>query len=1084
MASSIPVNPTPGNISQLLPKLSDPDSDFRYMALSDMLQMFNIASPTFLMHDYTLCSKIVDGLLITLVDKNGEVQNQAIKCLGPFVNKAPDTILSPLIERVSTMKSEDALDASIPSLGLREIVVSLPRPVLGMPRSKQILDAYAAISKTLIPRLVGRTVMPLGRKDYPSPPRGMLEDVIAEGTDNNAMDVLTEVARCFGAMLHEKEVEALLDAANRTLESPRAGSVLKKKAVTAISSLSPHFSDSLLSAFISRLIENLTDSNLIPSKRRMYLTILGSLARSIPKKFGPYLKTIAPFVLSALSAEELDDPGMESDDDTERDPEADEVREAALIALESFLSSCSADMRIYTDETIDAANRFIKYDPNLAQVDDDEDMDEEDEDALEGEDFEEEGGYDDEDDVSWKVRRSSAKVLRTLITTRGKGDLIEDGTLYAKVAPPLIARFKEREESVRLEILATLSALIRASRDDSQLASFALQEETTTGLMGPPPSRKRRRGGSDASMIDTYTNISVSLAFQSPTAPPLTGPRANLAKIVPDIVRNVSQLLNSGPLSTKQASIVLIKDIVLTQGGGLSGLLDQIMIPIMNTIAAAGSSSGTGIGSSSTVTANSLRIEALQTLGAILELHSAKELQPFMSKLVPTVIKMANDKYSKVCVEAVKTLEKAVIIQTPPRSPIPSSDSKDYIEQIFTLLSERAVSKNVDREVREQAVHALAVLLGLTSGTDIISTTNRRAGLDILLDRLRNELMRLATARSIGDLMSLTNNKGEVTTQWVTEVALELAAQLRKSSRTLRAASLEALYKLAANPAAREHLGSSTIVQVNADLLPVMTQNDLHLMYPAAKILTIFVANNGKQYVTDDVVGAVCTIVQSSVTGKAVEALTELVRAIGEQNSGRPLMTKLLQIGVAGNPNLLGKAIGTLLVFGKDVGVRLDQFITELQVQDDRKQCLALNVLGETALRSGANSQLKPELFMKKFSSPSEQVPLAAAVALGRAGAGNVNLYLPEILNAMHQTSSPQYLLMHAVKELLHYKTAESSVKPFASDLWEHLVAASQIEDNRAIGAECIGRIAIIDPQIYLPKLQVSLHVLTVLYMK
>ena len=56
-----------------------------------------------------------------------------------------------------------------------------------------------------------------------------------------------------------------------------------------------------------------------------------------------------------------------SDDEGERDPEIDEVLEAALIALESFLASCPQDMRMYTNETITAATRFLKYDPNLAQ---------------------------------------------------------------------------------------------------------------------------------------------------------------------------------------------------------------------------------------------------------------------------------------------------------------------------------------------------------------------------------------------------------------------------------------------------------------------------------------------------------------------------------------------------------------------------------------------------------------------------------------------------------------------------------------------------------------------------------------------
>lgn len=181
-----------------------------------------------------------------------------------------------------------------------------------------------------------------------------------------------------------------------------------------------------------------------------------------------------------------------SDDEGERDPEIDEVLEAALIALEGFLASCSQDMRMYTDETIDAATRFLKYDPNLAQDDDEDAMESDEEDPLEGDDFEEEAGYDDDEDASWKVRRCAAKVLYTLISTRSNGDLMDDGTLYNKVAPALIARFKEREDNVRLEVPATLSNLVRKSGDGPSPVKFA-DEHPQGGTMMPPPSRKRRR---------------------------------------------------------------------------------------------------------------------------------------------------------------------------------------------------------------------------------------------------------------------------------------------------------------------------------------------------------------------------------------------------------------------------------------------------------------------------------------------------------------------------------------------------------------------------------------------------------------
>jgi cullin-associated NEDD8-dissociated protein 1 len=1081
MASGmVPPNPSGQDVARLLPKLSDDDPDFRFMALNDLQQMLNIGHSGFLSHDYNTCAKTVDGLLDTLVDTNGEVQNMAVKCLGPFVNKAADNILCPMIDQLSNLKTESTVDQSIPSLALREIVISLPRPAPNIVRSKQVKDAYAAISKVLIPRLVGYNVVPPAQKEVSAVPEGMIQVDLENGSDSNTIDVLTEVARCFGPMLQDAETEALQQIALQVVESDRASSMMKKKAVTAISTLAGNFSDPLLSSFISRIIEHLRDVHLTRSKRKLYITILGSLAKSIPRKFGPYLKTLAPFVLSALSEQELDEEMEVSDDEGERDPEVDEVREAALIAIEGFLSSCPQDMRAYTDECIDAASRFLSYDPNLAEVDDDDAMesDEEEDEALEGEDFEEEGGFDDDDDASWKVRRCAAKVFYTLISTRSNGDLLEDGTLYERVAPALVSRFKEREESVRLEVLSTLSCLVRNSGDGSAAAS-SLADELVHGSMGPPPSKKRRRGGSDASMFDIHADTSLSLGYTSPgrEGTPSTGPRASLAKLSPDIVRGVTQYLKSGTPATKQAAIVLLKDMVITQHGGLQNYLGQITEPIIEA-AKPSTAQGHSTGASS-ATANSLRIHALQLIGAIADAHSSTAIQPYLPKVVPTLIQAAREKYSKLSIEALATTEQVIKAITPPRSSSSGSQNGQYLGQLYETLVNRIAANDADLEVRQIAIHVLGLMLGRSSGTQGLLDPNKRAaGLELLAERLKNELTRLASVRAVDTIAAHTKAENELPPAWIRGVALELGAQLRKASRSLRGSSLAALRTLALNPVSRRQLDSKTKADIVTLLLPLLDATDLHLLAPALIILATFVKDDAKAVMTPQLNAALCRVASGTISGSPMEALLALVRTIGEQGVGQALMAALLKdVGIAGRPEVVGKVIGNLLVYGsKSVGVKIDQFVTELETAtDDKRKCLALVVLGEAALRLGSSSPIKPHLFINYFTAKSENVPLSAAVALGRAGAGNVEKYLPVILSTMGQPSSPQYLLLHAIKEILQQEGTESQIIPYGSSLWQNLVAASQAEDNKAIGSECIGRLAIIDPRTYLPQLQAFL---------
>lgn len=1088
--SSVPLNPTAVNVAQLLPKLSDDDPDFRFMALSDLHDMLVVAHPGLLLHDEVVAARTVEGLLSTLVDSNGEVQNQAVKCLGPFVNKMPERTLPPMIDKLSSLQTDNTVDQSIPALALREVVVSLPRPVAGLARTKPVADAYSAISRVLIPRLIGRHVIAPAQQGLPKPPRGMLETDLAKGTDSNAIDVLTEVARCFGPLLQDVEVQALQNITFEILQNDRASSMMKKKSVTAISTLAVYFSDPLLSSFLSRLIELLRDPHLTRSKRKLYITILGSMARSIPRKFGPYLKTLAPFVLSPLSAQEQDQDMDASDDEGERDPEIDEVLEAALIALDGFLASCSQDMRMYTDETIDAATRYIKYDPNLAQEDDDDDDDDEnnndddgmgsddDNGALEGDDFEEEAGYDDDDDASWKVRRCATKLLYTLISTRSNGDLLDDGTLYTRVAPVLVTRFKEREDTVRLEVLATLSNLVKKSGDGPSPIKFA-DELPQGGLMMPPPSKKRRRGGSDASMFDLQASSSLSMGYASPApaATPPVGPRASLAKLSPEIVKGVAQLLkqSSCPPSTKQASIVLIKDIVITQRGGLDGFLSQFIDPVID---AAKTTSGST--SSASATANSLRIQALQLMGAIADTHSSKTIQPYIAPIVQALLLGVKDRYSKLSIEALAATEQVVKALTPPRSAAAGSDTQQYLDQLFEVLVDRIAANDADVEVRRSAIHVLGLLLGRTSGTEgLLSPQKRSAGLELLGDRLKNELTRLASVRAIDSIAAHTKTANELSAQWVRSIALELGAQLRKASRALRGASLSALRTLSLNSHSRSQLDGQTKAQIVDMLLPLLNSTDLHLLGPALIILATFIKDDAQAIMTPALNAALCQVVQGSISGSSLDALLKLVRTIGEQRSGQALMQSLLRdVGVGGHAEVVGKVIANLLVYGgESVGVKLEQFVAELQTAtDDKRRCLALVVLGESAMRLGLQSTIDPKLFIKYFTVQSEQVPLAAAVALGRAGAGNVSKYLSVILSTMGQSTAPQYLLLHAIKEILQQDDTESEIVPFASTLWNNLVVASQLEDNKAIGAECIGRLTIIDPKTYLPQLQAFLN--------
>jgi cullin-associated NEDD8-dissociated protein 1 len=66
-------------IITLLPKLLDPDPDIRFMSLSDLCNILVSPASNYISNDNNTAARVVEGLLKSLTDTNGEVQNQALK---------------------------------------------------------------------------------------------------------------------------------------------------------------------------------------------------------------------------------------------------------------------------------------------------------------------------------------------------------------------------------------------------------------------------------------------------------------------------------------------------------------------------------------------------------------------------------------------------------------------------------------------------------------------------------------------------------------------------------------------------------------------------------------------------------------------------------------------------------------------------------------------------------------------------------------------------------------------------------------------------------------------------------------------
>ncbi|KAI9373021.1 glycoside hydrolase/deacetylase [Aspergillus egyptiacus] len=294
---------TQQNINGLLAKFNDADPDMRYMSLNDLYGVLTNPNSAYLSHDQFSATKLAEGLLKALDDQHGDVQNQALKCLGPLVVRLPFESLRMLLEKLANLTSSQTIDTSVPNTALRVVVTALPRPQRGQAPSSEATSSYNAVSEVLIPRLIGPTPSPSQRRN--SVTRGMLEKDPAKGFSSDAIDVVIQVASCFGTLMKEKELTALEKAVMTIIDNDTAGTVVTKRALAAISALIVHFSDSQFEAFVRELVDKFNSPQLSTIQRRHLVAAVGSIARTVPGKFGPHLPTLAPFVFSAVGEDDL-----------------------------------------------------------------------------------------------------------------------------------------------------------------------------------------------------------------------------------------------------------------------------------------------------------------------------------------------------------------------------------------------------------------------------------------------------------------------------------------------------------------------------------------------------------------------------------------------------------------------------------------------------------------------------------------------------------------------------------------------------------------------------------------------------------
>ncbi|CAA7267741.1 unnamed protein product [Cyclocybe aegerita] len=969
-------------MNSLIEKMQSPDQDFRFMGLNDLMTEIK-QDPASFQGDEAVEYKVLNMVLALVEDKISEVKNQAVKCLGQLIKILRQSHMEVVVDRLidfSGGKDEELRDIS--GLALKTITSELP------PDGKIAASACAKLT----PRLLGQI------QNASTPPEALVETLAILSI------LISRFPNHVSGISYTPPPLAVL----APLLS-HARPVVRKRAIVTLSQFIPISPPALFADMLqANVLPNLTPSASL-DKRRTTVQLVAAVARNSPSQIAPALTNIVPAILQSV----------EKDDD--------ELREGSLQALEALVFRCPTESDPYLPMIIEVGNKYIRHDPNYAGDDDeDEEMADPDDDGDDDDDAGDE--YSDDEDTSYKIRRSATKLLAAVIGTRP--DRLTK--TYKDVSPVLISRFGDREETVRLEIWATYVVLLNQT---------TLYGGLHDGKDEASPRGKRKRDTEEP--MDVEETPYTLLKSQVP----------NLSKAL------LNQLKSSKtPPAVLQAGFSLLHALLTVLPGSLSTQVALIV-----------STSKSVLSQAPTTSTSALHLTCLSFLGLFFSTHTTSTFSSSLPTLTPVLLKSLNERHPRIASETFRVFSALLNALKPLKS-------NDWTVALYDQTLSRLGYHDTDAEVRAYAEDCAADIW--ICATEVASTRDRKEW----------EYICRTTGKTDGAVKVITKVAREVKVgdDWVNGCVAWLMGLLKKSGRLGKVEVFTALDVLLKSyqsgiPA---DLPSSLIPQVKT----YISTADISLLSQALSTLALLLELSPAATfpeVEHDLLNDIYTVTHSPlVAGVALESLFRFYSAlIQADNQIATHVVPNLVIAAEKAPkadasaanvakciavvvkNQLGVAAGTIAEYSKHLkkGTKAKPSLV----------ILSLIIIGEL----GRFIDMVPQrdifnLVVEHFGSEQEEMRAAAAFAAGNIAIGNLHQFLPAIVKMVESDPKKRLLALHASKEVVTH-CSQAQLESVADLLWGPLFENSQNaeETTRNVAAACLGKLATTHPSKYLPQL-------------
>ncbi|KAK0411409.1 hypothetical protein QR680_005641 [Steinernema hermaphroditum] len=1011
------------HIAMLLDKMNSPDKDYRFMATNDMIVELQRDS---LKLDDDTEKKIVQMILRLLDDKNGEVQNLAVKSLAPLSQKVHvhqfEHILDVLCAKLmNTNQNMQSRERDVTSIALKTVMSGIP--INGSP------VASAAV-----------------RKVMPTIIQALSDDQKAAHIDPSVklelLDIVGDLVSRFGNSL---SADMTFPELQRVLFTQICSDrlTLRKRAITALSSLAAVCEPDLAQKVISNLVELMNKETKKVSLIRTYVLLAASFASSASSRFAEYLSQVVPIVLKIC--------------DTHED---EELKEACVSAFETFVYAFPKEIEGFLPKIVAFVKEAIRFDPNFNDDADDEDEQMETDGDSEGSDLDD---YSDDEDMSWKVRRASAKCIQALLVTR-RSELVQS---IRDLGSVLILRMKEREENVRIDVFQSYVSLLK---------------EVRTSV--PNVWRRGAVSGDNVTMVGnvaypegtlTEDHIEVLSALNSQ---------------IPALMKALSRQMKSRSLKTRQQCFVLLANLVKAYPACLSEYFNSV-IP------------ATEVSLNDKAMEGNLKISLLEFVETMVTLHDVEAFALYAQTVVPLITKVVDESFYKVTSAGLQVLHVMLIALRPDAStPSILSDSSTLLQllsEIYKSVGLKLKANDIDQEVKEQAIECAGTLVALFGDNPAVNVDDYLA---VLVDRLKNEMTRLAAVKA---LTATVNSPLKINMMGILSDTLGLTAEfLRKNIRTLKLATLQLLCALIARYS-KGGLEGEALIRVTSEVPVLVNETDLQISQLALRFISDVIPAYPDQIsktlaplFESFILLTKSPLLQGKTLKSALKLLEVLVKSPLANKPSYEEMLDQLSKSVYEQPCTLprqafmsiSKCCAVVCRYSGELQKTVQltaKFAQQLNIdgpENENVRLFSLLCLGEigriyTNVYDESVAAVTPmEFIANVYDTHSDEVKSHASLALGAVAAGNLTRFLPFLLHNIISQPKRQYLLLHALSEVIASENINEHYvelfRPHINDVWKVLMdyRGHQKEGSRNVIAKCLGKLAMIDPGYLLGELE------------